>query len=152
MNNSRHPIQLQELIINKLSVVINDHERALSYQGDVSMSIMCGKSGFSEDDGVSVGIRVKVEPGAKEVLESVEAVNGCDPAFLLEVELSGHFTVDVSKFKKDNIDAWSRINAPFLLLPYVREHVYGLASRAGIRGIIIPLFVQPGTENLVKQD
>lgn len=157
MNNLKyqpHPIQLQEITINKLSVVIHDHEKALAYQGGVSMKMGHGKSDFSTDDcTISIGIRVKVEPTTSEISESSENdADAGNPAFVLEVELHGHFLINLEKFQQKHIDLWAKNNAPFLLLPYVREHIYGLANRAGIRGMVLPLFIQPGTENLVKVD
>lgn len=153
LNHQPHPIQLQEVTINKLSVVIHDHEKALAYQGAVSMKMGTGKSDFSTDDRtISIGIKVKIEPAPSDTLEKPENYINHNPAFVLEVELHGHFLINLEKFQINHIDPWAKSNAPFLLLPYVREHIYGLANRAGIRGMILPLFIQPGTENLVKAD
>ena len=152
MKNQLHPIQLKEITVNKLSVVINNHEKALDYQGEVSMRLALGKSDFSpEEKYISVGLRVKVEPAPSEEISALSSgENDADPAFLLEVELHGHFVVDLEKFLQKHIEPWSRVNAPFLLFPYVREHVYGLANRAGMRGLILPLFIQPGTETAIS--
>ncbi len=151
-NNRRHPIQLNEIAVSKLSVVINDHDKALDYQGSVSMQMAIGKSDFSlEEKSISIGLRVKVGPVNSEDstdFDSYGSDGGC--IFLVEVELYGNFVVDLDRFQQKHIEPWSRINAPFLLFPYVREHVYGLANRAGMRGLILPLFIQPGTENFVK--
>lgn len=157
MNNSKHqphPIQLQEIIISKLSVVIHDHETAIAYKGSVSMKMKNGRSNFSVDDKtIAIGIHMKVEPIQSEFPDNHKNDDEINtPAFVLEVELHGQFLIDLEKFQQKHIDLWAKINAPFLLLPYVREHIYGLANRAGIRGMMLPLFIQPGTEDLVKSD
>jgi len=149
-NYQHHPIQLKEITVSKLSVSVMDHKKALDYKGPVSMHLSLGRSEFLlEEQSISIGVRVKVEPENSENISSSE--NDGNPLFLLEVELQGHFIVDLEGFQQKHIEPWSRINAPFLLLPYVREHIYGLANRAGIRGLILPLFIQPGTENNVRR-
>lgn len=147
-NQQPHPIQLKEIAVSKLSIIINNHEKSIDYQGAVSMRMALGTSGFSvKERHISVGLRVKVEPVPADDTSAVESLKDSEKLiFSLEVELQGHFVVDLDKFHQKHIEPWSKINAPFLLFPYVREHVYGLANRAGMRGLILPLFIQPGTE------
>jgi len=63
--------------------------------------------------------------------------------FHIRIHIQGQFLVDTKKFPVDKIDDWAYKNAPLLLLPFLREHIYGLASRAGIKGVMVPLFVLP---------
>lgn len=128
-----HPIQLRDISVSRLNVVVNDPAVATNYEGEVDLEFKIGTSDFEEDDPhIAVGFNVTALPMPKE-----------NPPFLIEVELSGQFEVDLKKFKFEHLHEWSRTNAPFLLLPYVREHIYGLALRAGIKSFALPLFVQP---------
>jgi len=143
-----HPIQLNEITVLKLNVTVNDPVVARDYEGEISLRLDLGRSEFDRDaPNVLVGLRVFSDStpssGSQEDSEQKEGQD--QPAFSIEVELLGHFTVDYSKFKFEHLDSWTKVNAPFLLLPFVREQVYGLAVRAGIKGLVFPLFVQPGS-------
>ena len=59
------------------------------------------------------------------------------------VEAVGLFKVDESRFNKQHVLRWAQINAPYTLYPYVREHVFSLASRVGAKGLIMPLLEIP---------
>lgn len=134
--NELHPIQLRDILVEHLSITVNDPKTAHDFEGTVELELNVGTSDFSPDDPfLAVGVRARVAPGAKQ--------DSGDPAFVAEVELSGQFEVNFERFKFEHLDEWAKINAPFLLLPYVREHIYGLAMRAGVRGLVIPLFIQP---------
>lgn len=138
---NQHPIQLRDITIKTLNLTVNDPNVARDYQGELTLRIELGSTEFSaEDPLISVGLRVQTEP--KEAATTKFAANR-NPSFSVEVELLGHFVVDYAHFKFEHLTEWSQINAPYLLLPYVREQVYGLAIRAGIRGLLFPLFVQP---------
>lgn len=136
-----HPIQLRKIAVTHLRIIVNNFDIAEDFEGDVDLSLQRGVSDFNRDDSlIAVGLRATVNPVGG---------NGDDPAFHIEVELSGQFTVDYSLFDFEDIPRWAEINAPMLLLPYVREQVYGLALRAGVRGMMIPLFVsKPGNKKM----
>jgi preprotein translocase subunit SecB len=130
-----HPIQLHEIGVTQLSCVINDVKAAKDFRGDIDLEIKTGISDLVPGDGhIAVGIQARVAP-------DVDGDN--EPAFEIKVELSGQFEVDLERFKFEDLTDWAKINAPFLLLPYVREQIYGLGLRAGMTGLVIPLFVQP---------
>ncbi|WP_139235340.1 protein-export chaperone SecB [Paenacidovorax caeni] len=116
---------------------MSNHDVANDYEGDIDLSMQRGVSDFDRNDPlIAVGIRAIVQPVVEENVR---------PSFHIEVELSGQFTVDYNNFDFDDLPRWAEVNAPMLLLPYVREQVYGLALRAGIKGMMIPLFVsKPG--------
>ncbi|MCO7637820.1 protein-export chaperone SecB [Pseudomonas sp. S 311-6] len=136
-----HPIQLMDVTIHKLDLVINDPRFARDYEGELSLNIEIGRSDFSADDpDINIGLRVQTEPITENSGSSEEE---CVPPFSIEVEIQGHFHINLSEFPEEHVEEWAKINAPFLLLPYAREQVYGLAIRAGIRGLLFPLFVQP---------
>lgn len=135
--NEMHPIQLRDILISRLSIQINDAKTAHDYEGEIELSLQVGTSKLVKEVGhIGVGILANVIPKVSE--------SGTAPAFVVDVELNGQFTVDLEAFKFEDLERWSKVNAPFLLLPYVREHVYSLAIRAGVKGLIFPLFVQPG--------
>ncbi len=128
-----HPIQLHDITVSRLSVVVRDHAAALSYGGEVDLNLQRGTSDFEFDDPtVAVGLRATVKP-----VDSSDE----DAIFFVEVELSGQFTIDYSKFDFEDVPRWAEVNAPMLLLPYVREQIYGIALRAGLRQMMIPLLV-----------
>jgi preprotein translocase subunit SecB len=70
-----------------------------------------------------VGLRVLADPisTSETTGEGEQEEDEVLPAFSVEVELLGHFIVDYSKFKFEHLTSWAKINAPFLLLPFVRE-------------------------------
>jgi preprotein translocase subunit SecB len=126
-----HPIQLKKISIRHLSAEITNESKSHSYDGEINLAIEHGISEFDEDQSIiSVGLRVEVTPDESKY-------------FCINVEIIGHFLVDTKKFRKDQLGAWSKMNAPFLLLPYVREQVYGLSNRIGLKNMILPLFIQP---------
>lgn len=140
----KHAIQLIDISVNKLSIHVDDHVVAREYEGELGLNLELGQSEFQEGDShIAVGLRVVTDP--VELITSKEGSTSGTPAFQIEVELVGHFEVDHQRFNFEDLAQWARVNAPFLLLPYVREQIYGLAVRAGIKGIVLPLFIQPGT-------
>lgn len=130
-----HPIQLHEIGVTQLSCVITDIKAAKDFRGEIDLEIKTGISDLIPGDGhIAVGIQARVAP---------DGASAGDPIFEIKVEINGQFEVDLEKFKFEDLPDWAKINAPFLLLPYVREQIYGLALRAGMTGLVIPLFVQP---------
>jgi preprotein translocase subunit SecB len=143
-----HPIQLNNITVLKLNMAVNDPLVARDYEGEITLKFEIGRSEFIQNDpNISVGLRVFFGSSSSSETEAFIEQDGGDnqPAFSGEVELVGHFTVDYSKFKFEHLTSWAKINAPFILMPFVREQVYGLSIRAGIRGLVFPLFVQPGS-------
>ncbi|MFY3630422.1 protein-export chaperone SecB [Achromobacter ruhlandii] len=133
-----HPMQLISLAVKRLHAEVHDPDEAKVWDKEVNFSFQSGHNAFDkESSSISVGVRASV--GRDCDGETAES----EVPFLLEVEVVGLFTIDTQRFEERMIDAWARGNAPFLLLPYVREHLYGLASRLGIRELLVPLFVQP---------
>lgn len=131
-----HPIQLREITVSHLSISVHDFKEAKNYEGEVDLTIKIGTSDFDENDPfIAVGIKVSVAPRKSE--------SDASSSFEIKVELSGQFQVDFKQFKFEHLNRWAQINAPFLLMPFVREQVYGLAMRAGIKGVVFPLYIQP---------
>ncbi|MGE8495383.1 protein-export chaperone SecB [Comamonas sp.] len=137
-----HPIQLRGIVVKNLSITVNDPKVAADYEGQVVFGMQRGVSEFERGrTSFAVGLRVDVKPETKDESE---------PSFEINVELSGQFTVDFDQFDFDDLPRWSEINAPLLLIPYVREQVYGLALRAGVKGMMIPLVIsRPARKKVV---
>lgn len=139
-----HPIQLREIKVLKLSIEDNP-----AFDGDFAKEDF-SDFGFyhmhSDYDAESQTFFVKV----KAVIGQVE--DGCEQGpdeeltvapFNMVVELAGLFSVDESSFKTEYIDSFARRNAPLLVYPYLREHVYSLTNRAGYDPALLPLFEVP---------
>ena len=59
----------------------------------------------------------------------------------LKVKLHGVFSVG-ENFPSEFVNDWAEKNAPLILVPFVRENIYSLASRAKVN-TIVPLFTLP---------
>lgn len=62
--------------------------------------------------------------------------------YTITAELQGTFEVHES-FPRAGVEVFAERNAPLILYPYLREQVFGLASRAGVEQPILPLFEVP---------
>ena len=131
-----HPAQLKEIFVSELTAFVHDHNAARDFEGNLKVTTKMGNTAYEEGSSF-VGVRVH-STAASAVIEGQDK-----PSFELSVKLEGHFEVDFNRFKPEYIDEWARVNAMFLIFPYVREHMYGLALRVGVRGIMIPTLVIP---------
>ncbi len=131
-----HPIQLVSLGVKELSIIANEPPD-LSVGVDVGeggvCSIMFGHSDYDTEDN-TINIFVKLEVGQNNEEKS---------PFSMKVELVGTFRVDEAQFKIEYIDDWAHRNAPFIMMPYLREHAFGLTQKCGFRPIILPLTEVP---------
>jgi preprotein translocase subunit SecB len=59
------------------------------------------------------------------------------------VEILGRFSIDTKAFPVEHVPEWARTNAPIMLFPYLREHVYSLTLRAGFKPAVLPLITVP---------
>jgi preprotein translocase subunit SecB len=62
--------------------------------------------------------------------------------FELRVDIVGQFEVDTSKLPAEKVPQWAANAAPFVLYPFVRQHVYDLTLRGGCP-VLLPLFNLP---------
>lgn len=129
-----HPIQIESVRILELHIKpLVQPDLALQIEGtDVSLS--SAHSRFDAENGV-IQVAVKVEAGFKE--DQKEA------PFQLRVELAGRFRVNSDAFPIDQINHWASHNAPLILFPYLREHVFALTGRSGFRPFLMPLMEVP---------
>src|SRR4051812_27472557 len=63
--------------------------------------------------------------------------------YSLRVHIMGQFKIDEAVFGREKIDLWARINAPFILYPFLREHVFSLTARSGFDPLLLPLVLLP---------
>lgn len=127
-----HAIQLERIKVLELSMKVNlevDQEKLPEPKG-FTLSV-----GHSEYDDKASRIGVKVSA-------TISSEDGGSP-FDLTVELMGGFSVDKEMFPVKFIDDWAMRNAPIILYPYLREHVYALTMRGGFEGTLLPLLQVP---------
>ncbi len=133
-----HPIQLRALKVLELFIkVISEQENLPDIE---KFSLFHGHSEYDDKEKV-IAVKIGVEIG-----KEVE-----DTPFELKVEILGVFNVDDEKFPIKFIHSWAEQNAPLILYPYLREQVFGLTSRAGFGGVLLPLFQVP-TFSVAKLD
>lgn len=129
-----HAIQLFDIKVIETSLIVNSPNEVFNPDFDASISFRTGHAEFNKEDSVIV-VGVKCKSGSQDDERT--------PPLEIRVELMGVFKVDQEKFPIEHIDEWAEKNAPFILLPYLREHVYSLTLRAGIKNLIIPMFNLP---------
>lgn len=126
-----HPIQLVDIKVLELYIKSVKHVENEDLPEEGEFGFYHAHTALDDSDNtiaVKMGVKIDEEDGAP---------------FTLKVELLGIFEVDVEKFSIDDLESWARKNAPLILYPYIREHVYSLTIRSGIEGILLPLFVVP---------
>ena len=120
----KHPIQIIDLQVRKLELLVHDPIECRKENQEAVVVLKHGNTSFDEEQEVIViGFLCEINKNLNE--DSYKPFEMC-------VELFGIFSVG-SEFPKDKIEHWSNHNAPYILLPYIRENVTGLLARAGIR-------------------
>lgn len=135
-----HAIQLVTLKVLKLTIAVNPNieEQNPPPIEDADFSLITGYSEY-DAEAQNIAIKIGVEMGVDQ--ESIP--------YSLQVELLGVFQVDENRFPLVHLEHWAKTNAPLVLYPYLREHVYSLTLRAGFPGTLLPLFEVP-TFRVVK--
>lgn len=126
----KHPIQLESLIVKELVLNITDYHSSMQDEQELNITYSLGTTEYDKENKViAVGF--------------ICEVNNLDKKpFYIKVEILGIFSVDEEKFPIDKLDHWSKHNAPQLLMPYIRENVYSLSNKAGVK-VILPLVTLP---------
>ena len=65
------------------------------------------------------------------------SLTGDEAPFAFTVEGAGHFTFEKKPVKKQ-LDAVSKINAPAIIYPYIRETIADMTRRAGLPPLHLP--------------
>lgn len=132
---SEHPIQLIDFRVLELSYNLKIHAEAKEPE---SLSDKSNEFKFYhthsdyKEDTQTFFVKIKSEIG--DIDEETES------DYTLNVEVMGVFKVDEKRFDKSKVGAFADYNAPLVLYPYLREQVFGMATRAGIKQPILPLF------------
>lgn len=134
-----HPIQLSSIRVGQLYIKINDASAFDKDNEEIikGFNLEVAASEFDESNNV-IHVRLRTSIGQNEDHSDNENY----PINLL-VELHGTFSVDTEKFPIKYLERFAMGNAPLIIYPYLREHVMGLTTRAGIPGLILPLFEVP---------
>jgi len=74
--------------------------------------------------------------------------NANEQPFRVRAEVIGEFHIDITRFPVEKVSEWARINAPMILLPFLREQVYALSVRSGFQPLLLPMILVP---TLVKE-
>lgn len=125
----KHPIQLMQVQIHELSFKINKVIKETSIDETPAFKLGFGHDILDEGKIVAVGLKAKTENIKK-------------AKYAITVELVGVFSVGKG-FNVEMLPDWAKKNAPFILMPYLREHIYGLSLRAGILPVHMPLVEIP---------
>lgn len=128
-----YPIQLADLGVRELSIRALVPPEGSDTRIDLKdCSIITGHGDYdTEKKTISVGL--KLEVGGKK-----------DDLVTMKIELLGLFQVlDEKVFPVNRISEWAAGNAPVILYPFLREHVYALTARCGFKPLTLPLVVVP---------
>lgn len=130
-----YPVQLISLGVKELSIKSNV-QPDVDVEADASKcSIRIGSTDYDKKEKVIV-VTLRLELGT--------SPNETDSPFTMKIELVGFFQVmDEIHFPIQHISDWANQNAPFVLYPYLREHVFGLSARCGFKPLILPLLEVP---------
>lgn len=138
-----HPIQLLNVQVEELSIKALDRVSFADKEYPKTFDYTVGRTDFNEETKqIAVKVDLSIKPDEDETI---------DRPFSLLVSVSAHFSVDTEVFPMDKIYNWAMHNAPIVILPYVREHVYSLSLRAGFEPVMLPLVEVP-TVKIVKNN
>ncbi|MGC0833528.1 hypothetical protein [Pantoea agglomerans] len=148
-----HATQLKALQVFKLGIEVHDPNVALSDSFELGeFTIENGHSEFNADAS-SINVRMRVRAGHFAIDDDNSAEKNDEfsgQALSLIVEVGGIFSIDLEQFPSEHIYDWAEKNAPLVLYPYLREQVYGLSTRVGIKPVLLPLLEVP-TMKFVKK-
>ena len=129
-----YPIQLNDVIISELYFknLCGMDLKKEDIEDKIEITSKVGCSKFNEDSKIIlVGLKVETD-------DSIENV-----PYKLIVDIRGLFSVDTENFDINNIEHWAHNAAPYILNPYIREHVYSLTTKAGVPPLLLPLLEVP---------
>ncbi|MDH0348316.1 protein-export chaperone SecB [Aeromonas dhakensis] len=145
----RHAIQLQSLQVIELSLKVLD-QIVIDKSDDFSPNGFSIESGYSPYDEKHHSIAVRMRVVVGEDIEGSEERDGISTTsdntenpLYVHVEVQGVFSVDPEHFPIQHIEDWASKNAPYILYPYIREHVYALTARVNVKPLLLPLFEVP---------
>jgi preprotein translocase subunit SecB len=128
-----HDIQLKEVKVVELFIKSKRRPAQTVGVAPAQFSINSEHGDYDADTKI-VHVLITAEAGMDDKTET---------PYAMRVGIVGFFSVNDDKFDKENIDHWAKNNAPAILYPFVREHVYALTARCGFEPAILPLVVLP---------
>ncbi|WP_404407368.1 protein-export chaperone SecB [Pseudidiomarina marina] len=135
-----HPIQLIDVKVRRLHV---DLLRPVTENVEVDIknfTFSHSHSKYNEETKTFI-VMASAEIGIDDNGEIIESE---DNIVAMRVDIAGFFKVDEEKFPKQHVETFAERNAPLIVYPFLREQTYGLLSKAGINGVVLPLFhIQP---------
>lgn len=149
-----HAAQLKALQVFKLGIEVHDPDVALSDDFDLGeFSLENGRSDFNGENS-SINVRMRVRAGRYAVdndQPSPKDEEHLSQPISFIVEIGGIFRIDTSTFPIEHVHSWAESNAPLILYPYLREQVYGLSTRVGIKPVLLPLLEIPTMKFVSKK-
>jgi hypothetical protein len=128
----RHPLQLVKAELTEVQY------RAFTVP-DPTVDVGMLNLGFGRSDYVPLQNQID----ASIVLEAGKNDPASGSPYYLKMELKGHFKIEDGTLSQEKVQAWIERAAPYVLLPFMREHAYGFTVRAGVMPIMIPLYQVP---------
>lgn len=140
-----HPIQLRFIAVRELAIVSFFPPRPEDeYEPDPAELATSSGAFNPETRRVQVSLQLTSgrgeDPDENELKELREHKQ---QPFRLRVCITGEFEVDTANFPAEKVAHWAEINAPAILFPFLREHVYGLTVRCGYSPLLLPLIQVP---------
>lgn len=132
-----HPIQLESILVKELFVRNNALSSDMPDELNSKFKFKIAHDKFDEQTNI-IHVGIIIESGEPDS-QSDEHVELLD----LRIHLLGAFVVDKEYFPIDKIEHWATNNAPLILYPYAREHVYSLTGRVLNSPVILPLLQIP---------
>jgi hypothetical protein len=143
-----HPIQAVHIGLRELYIRANEPPSESVGMDDSACELTTGHSDYDPEEKL-IKIAIKVEAGrpktSEENAERAAAAGTPEelPPFHMRIDMVGIFAVDDSVFPADRIYEWAKVNALFIMYPYLREHVFALTARAGFKPLLLPLVEVP---------
>ncbi|HDI3228835.1 TPA: protein-export chaperone SecB [Vibrio cholerae] len=129
-----HPIQIMGVKVRELSVRNNSPiDDNTELEGKFKFKVAHGKY---DEESSSINVGLIIELGTPETESSKEPLD-------LRVHILAKFHIDAGSFPVDKLEHWAQFNAPMILYPYAREHVYSLTGRVLSSPVLLPLLQVP---------
>lgn len=130
----RHAIQLVNVTVDELHIKTLDRQNLDNEDFSREFSLTVGRSDYDPEQ-KTISVRL--------IMEMMPEEGANDRPFEMRIAVAGHFEVDEERFPVAEIYKFAEINAPIILVPYIREQAYSLTIRAGVEPLIFPLITVP---------
>ncbi|MGB5118833.1 MAG: hypothetical protein WBO26_18060 [Providencia rettgeri] len=131
MKTKKHAIQLVDFKTIEITFKVRN---SLAFSNDIDcdeFSLMTGHSPFNQENN-TINVMAKAIIGESD-----------DFPLYICIDVRGTFVVDTELFDVQYIESWAKRNAPYILYPYLREHVHSISCRVGLKEVMLPLLEVP---------